>query len=538
MLHTARSYNGMVVSPHHLASEAGLAVLREGGNAIEAMVAAASTIAVVYPHMNGLGGDNFWLIRTPEGQVHAIDSCGQAASAASMDWYREQGHTNIPERGPLAALTVAGAVAGWQSALELSTKAMQGKLPLSRLLDDAIRYAREGVAVPATLANNAAAKFDQLEKVPGWKDRYAPNGKLIRESERLLQPEVSATLEQLVKAGLADFYNGDIATSIARDLQDAGSPLSRDDLQGFAAKVVEPLHLQLGEHALYNMPPPTQGLASLLLLAVFERLYKRQLCGEVDSFAYVHAIVESTKAAFRIRDSQVTDPDYMSRAAESFLDKKIIDQLESQVDPARAAPWPDAASSGDTVWLGAIDSNGCAVSFIQSIFWEFGSGLVLPGTGASWQNRGSSFSLDKNHHNCLQPGRRPFHTIQPALAVLGDGRVMPYGTMGGEGQPQTQAMLFTRHVYYQQSLQESVTAPRWLLGKTWGSDNTNLRIESGFDESVYAQLIAAEHDVERVGAFEEFMGHAGALVLHTKGEQQGMIEGAYDPRSDGKVAAF
>jgi len=309
-------------------------------------------------------------------------------------------------------------------------------------------------------------------------------------------------------------------------------------LQGFSAKVVEPLHLQLGKHSLYNMPPPTQGLASLLLLGVFDRLYKRQLCGDVDSFAYVHAIVESTKAAFRIRDSQVTDPDYMSKAAESYLDEKQIDQLEAQVDPARAAPWPDAASSGDTVWLGAIDSEGCAVSFIQSIFWEFGSGLVLPGSGASWQNRGSSFSLDKNHHNCLQPGRRPFHTIQPALAVLDDGRVMPYGTMGGEGQPQTQAMLFTRHVHYQQSLQQSVTAPRWLLGKTWGSDNTNLRIESGFDESVYSQLLAAEHDVERVGAFEEFMGHAGALVLHTQGEKQGLIEGAYDPRSDGKVAAF
>jgi len=538
MLHTARSYKGMVVSPHHLASEAGLAVLREGGNAIEAMVAAASTIAVVYPHMNGLGGDNFWLIRTPDGQVHAIDSCGQAASAASIDWYQERGCSSIPERGPMAALTVAGAVAGWHSALDLSRQSMQGKLPLSRLLEDAIHYAREGIAVPATLANNAAAKFDQLEGVSGWKNRYAPNGKLIKEAERLLQTEVSATLEHLAKAGLMDFYNGELADSIARDLQQAGSPLSREDFQGFAAKVVEPLHLPLREHSLYNMPPPTQGLASLLLLAVFDRLYQRQQCGEVDSFAYVHAIVESTKAAFRIRDSQVTDPDYMAQTAQSFLDEKQIDQLEAQIDTARAAPWPDAASSGDTVWLGAIDSQGCAVSFIQSIFWEFGSGLVLPGSGASWQNRGSSFSLDKNHHNCLQPGRRPFHTIQPALAVLGDGRVMPYGTMGGEGQPQTQAMLFTRHVHYKQSLQQSVTAPRWLLGKTWGSDNTNLRIERGFEESVYSQLIAAEHDVERVGAFEEFMGHAGALVLHTKGEHQGMIEGAYDPRSDGKVAAY
>jgi len=210
----------------------------------------------------------------------------------------------------------------------------------------------------------------------------------------------------------------------------------------------------------------------------------------------------------------------MQQPAESFLNSDTLDALVGRIDPARAAAWPDSGDTGDTVWLGAIDADGCAVSFIQSVFWEFGSGAILPATGVTWQNRGTSFSLDANHHNCLKPGRRPFHTIQPALAVFDDGRVMPYGTMGGEGQPQTQAMVFTRYAFGQQALQESVTAPRWLLGKTWGSEKTNLRIESRFDEEVYRRLIEAGHDLERVGAYE------------------GLIEGAADPRSDGQVAGW
>jgi len=186
------------------------------------------------------------------------------------------------------------------------------------------------------------------------------------------------------------------------------------------------------------------------------------------------------------------------------------------------------------VWMGAVDNEGRAVSFIQSIYWEFGSGTVLDETGITWQNRGTSFSLDPTHHNCLQPHRRPFHTIQPALAHLSDGRVMPYGTMGGEGQPQTQAMVFSRHVMHGQELQEAVTAPRWLLGRTWGAETTSLRIENRFDPSVIAALKAAGHPIEDVGAFDEVMGHAGALVHHPGG----LIEGAADPRGDGQAAGF
>ena len=345
----------------------------------------------------------------------------------------------------------------------------------------------------------------------------------------MILDRLAFTLDQLASDGLHDFYRGDLSRSIASDLEKLGSPLRQNDLERHEALTVTPLTTEVQGHSLYNMPPPTQGLASLLLLAVFDRLNVET----VDSFAYVHAIVEATKAAFTIRDRYVTDPAYMEVPAERFLDKLVIDELVSTIAMDKAAPWPQPAAAGDTVWLGAVDAEGRAVSFIQSLYWEFGSGVVLPETGIVWQNRGISFSLDEGHHNHLRPQRRPFHTIQPALARLKDGRVMAYGTMGGEGQPQTQAVIFTRHVLFGQKLQEAVTAPRWLLGRTWGEETTSLKIESRMDPHVVDQLRQAGHQVELVGPYEEMMGHAGALVYHP----DGLIEGASDPRSDGAVAA-
>ena len=529
MLQTARSYGGMVTAPHHLAAQAGLRVLNDGGNAIEAMIAAAAAITVVYPHMNALGGDNFWLFAEPGQGPVGIDACGAAAGLADIGFYKAQDHDVIPSRGPLAALTVAGAVSGWSAAFEHSRNVWDGRLPLSRLLEDAIYHAENGVAVTETLARNTATKRDQLADVPGFAETFLNGGEPYGEGERLILERLAATLDQLAHDGLHDFYRGDLARSIASDLEKLGSPLRKDDLERHHALAVTPLSLEVEGHRLFNMPPPTQGLASLLLLGVFDRLNVQS----AEDFAFVHGLVEATKAAFSIRDRYVTDPAHMDVPAERFLDSKVIDELASGISPERAAPWPQAEPGGDTVWLGAVDAEGRAVSFIQSLYWEFGAGVVLPETGIVWQNRGTSFSLDENHHNHLEPHRRPFHTIQPALAQLNDGRTMAYGTMGGEGQPQTQAMMFARHVLFGQSLQHAVTAPRWLLGKTWGEETTSLKIEDRFDADLIAMLTTAGHDVQVVGPFEEFMGHAGALVHHP----DGLIEGASDPRSDGAVAA-
>src|SRR5262249_39954105 len=227
---------------------------------------------------------------------------------------------------------------------------------------------------------------------------------------------------------------------------------------------------------------------------------------------------ECTKAAFRIRDVAATDPRYVRAPPAAYLTNAAIADLAKGIDLAHARPWPEAKlDAGDTVWMGAIDGAGRAVSFIQSTYWEFGSGLVLPGTGVNWQNRGASFSLDPDSPNALLPWKKPYHTLNPALARLDDGRIMIYGAMGGDGQPQTQAAVFTRYVLHGLGLQAAVTAPRWLLGRTWGSHSATLKLEGRFPEAVFTALHEAGHNIERVSAFTPVMGHAGALVLHPGG---------------------
>ncbi len=531
MLKTRYAYGGMVTAPHHLAAEAGLSVLREGGNAIEAMVAMAAAVAVVYPHMNSIGGDGFWLVAEPGGTVHGIDACGAAAAAATPDFYRDRGHDSIPQRGPLAALTVAGAVSGWAKALELSAQ-FGGRLPLDRLFADAVRHGRDGVAVTAGQRRLTRDKLDGLADAPGFAESYLMiDGRPPHEGERLVQPRLAATLEQLARAGLDDFYRGDLATTIAADLAAAGSPVAAADLAAHAARFVEPLSTTIAAGTLYNMTPPTQGLASLMILALFDRLGVGADAAE--GFDHVHGLVEATKRAFLVRDAHVTDPAHMTRGAHEFLDPGFLDAEAARIDRARALPWPQVAAPGDTVWLGAIDGEGRAVSFIQSTYWEFGAGIVLGRAGFLWQNRGVSFSLDEGAANPLMPGRKPFHTLNPALARLADGRVMVYGNMGGEGQPQSQAAVFSRYAMFGQGLQAAVSAPRWLLGRTWGASSTSLKLESRFDPALVRQLADAGHAVELLDeSFSDTMGHAGALVRRA----DGVIEGAVDPRSDGAVA--
>jgi gamma-glutamyltranspeptidase/glutathione hydrolase len=527
MLNTATAYGGMAVAPHHLAAEAGGAILREGGTAAEAMVAMAAAIAVVYPHMNAIGGDGFWILAEPGREPVGIDACGGAVKAATPELYA--GRPAIPSRGPLAALTVAGTVSGWQAALAATT-GWGGRLPLARLLADAVRHAADGVAVTVSQHALTTEKLPELKDVPGFADTFLVDGRVPAVGQRLCQPALSATLEHLGRTGLDGFYKGDVAHALAADLAAAGSPLTLADLQSHRPLTLRPLSVRLAAGTVYNMPPPTQGVASLMILALFERLGVT----EAEGFAHIHGLVEATKQAFIVRNAHVWDPAYMAKPAENFLEPSFLDGLAARIDPARALPWPQPASPGDTIWMGAIDRAGRAVSFIQSIYWEFGSGVVSRQTGVLWQNRGISFGLAEGHPNRLVPGRRPFHTLNPALARFADGRVMSYGTMGGEGQPQTQAAVFSRYALFGQPLQAAVTAPRWLLGRTWGSDSTNLKLEGRFPPAVIDALRAAGHDVEMVADFTDLMGHAGAVVRHP----DGLLEGAADPRSDGRVAAL
>nr|WP_294813270.1 gamma-glutamyltransferase [uncultured Sphingomonas sp.] len=522
MLHSVRAHRGMVTAPHHLAAQAGLGVLQDGGNAIEATVAVAATLAVVYPHMTGIGGDGFWLVAELDGTTWAIDACGAAAAAADLALYA--GLDAVPTRGSLAANTVAGTISGWQAALARSG----GTLPLARLLRDAIHFAECGVAVTKSGADILSAKGAELRHQPGaWAATYdgCAEGALLR------QPALGATLRRLAEEGLDAFYRGSLATDIARELQALGSPVALSDLQLHAAATPDPLHVRVGDVALFNTAPPTQGIASLLILALAHRLPTAQ----VESFAHVHGLVEATKQAFLYRDRHVGDPAYMQVDPQALLDDAAaLDAMAARIDGERALPWPHPPQLGDTCWFGAADAAGRVVSCIQSTYFEFGSGVVLPETGITWQNRGSSFRLIPEGWNALKPGRKPFHTLNPALARFDDGRVMAYGTMGGEGQPQTQAAIFSRYAWHGVPLQEAITRPRWLLGRTWGEESMTLKFEDRFDAALYAQLREAGHQVELVDAFTSMMGHAGAIVRHASGA----LEGATDPRSDGQVAAW
>ena len=511
-----------VAAPHTLAAEAGRDILLQGGNAVEAMVAMAASIAVVYPHMNAIGGDGFWMIRDPRGKVRAIEACGFAGQNATRAVYEAIG--GIPTRGPMAALTVPGAIGGWKIALELAA-AFGGKLPHGEIIARAVAQAREGVPVSPSEERSQPRDGGGLYEIPNFRETYFHDGKppvagVLRRQDKLAQ-----TLAQLADEGFDDFYRGDVAREIAADLEEIGSPVTRADLKAYEARWREPLSIKTRGATLYNTPVPTQGLASLLILGICERLGAK----DVDSVDHAHAMIEATKRAFVHRDRACIDFEIAIEDFEGLLSPASLQAEADAIDMKRAAPWPLPPAKGDTIWMGAIDGEGFAVSYIQSIYWEYGSGVALPKTGVLMQNRGIAFSLDPAHPRALKPGRRPFHTLNPPLAVFADGRVMSYGSMGGDGQPQFQAQVYSR-IAAGQKLARAVAAPRWLWGRTWGADSITVKVEAAFDDSLAAGLARRGHEIERLPeARQDAFGHAGALRRGLKGE----IEATHDPRADG-----
>ena len=529
MSETAVYSRAAVAAPHVFAAAAGRDVLAQGGDAIEAMVAMAATISVVYPHNVAIGGDGFWLIREPSGRVRAIEACGYAGAGASIAAYGTLGLDAVPLRGPLAALTVPGALGGWALALELS-RARGGRLPVSLLLEDAVRRARDGYPVSASEARLDPRSDPDLGAAPGFAEAFMVDGKPAEAGTPRRAPRLADALEQLGRAGLADFYRGDVGREIAADLERIGSPITRDDLLRYRAEWREPLTLRLKMATLYNTPAPTQGLAALTMLGLYERLGPRR----PEGFAHAHALIEAAKRAMAIRDQACVDFAQVTHDFAALLSPANLDREAALIDMRRAAPWPLKPDKGGTVWMGAIDAAGLAVSFIQSVFWDYGSGCVLPRTGVLMQNRGAAFSLDAKARNPLVPGRRPFHTLNPALALFDDGRVLPYGSKGADGQPQFQAQVFTR-IAAGEPLVAALAAPRHYFTRAFGEPAATVKLEDGYDDSIAAALAAAGHVIERKRAAErDLFGHAGALMRAPKGD----IAAAHDPRSDGGAAGL
>jgi gamma-glutamyltranspeptidase/glutathione hydrolase len=284
--------------------------------------------------------------------------------------------------------------------------------------------------------------------------------------------------------------------------------------------------------SVYNVAPPTQGVVSLLILGILDTLDIGAT--DKDGADYIHLCVEAAKQAFGVRDRHVTDPAYMTVDAQDLLSDAAIEALAMRIDRRRAAPWGEGRGPADTIWMGVIDGAGRAVSFIQSLYHEYGAGIVLRESGINWQNRGCSFSLDEHARNALRPGRKPFHTLNPALALLDDGTTMVYGSMGGDGQPQTQSAVFTRCAVFGMSPEAAIAAPRWLLGRTWGQTSDTLKLESRFRSDVVEDLRSRGHEVELLDPYDAVVGHAGAILR----DARGVLRGGSDPRSDGGVAAW
>jgi gamma-glutamyltranspeptidase/glutathione hydrolase len=534
----------MVSTPHYLASASGLEALRRGGSAVDAAIAANATLCVAYPHMAGLGGDGFWLIADPDsGGVKALDASGPAARLATRDYYRSRGCSDeIPARGPLAALTTPGVVDGWRAAHE-----RYGRLPWASLFADASEYAGNGVAITRSLADWLAADDSILRQFQDTARIFLPVSRAQREGAILVQADLARTFEQLAASGArATFYEGPIAERICAALAAAGSPLRADDFANYRARWVEPISTTYRGYTILQMPPSTQGFAALQILNLLEGF---DVASWGDGTAdYYHHIVEAVKIAFADRDEWLTDPEFVAIPLEQLLSKdyaaarrKLIDEKQAltgdRLEPGLryGTSFDRRSPGGDTAYLCACDANGLVVSKIQSIYHDFGSAVMGGDTGIVMQNRGCFFSLDDRHPNRLEPGKRTFHTIIPALMLEGGEAVLAYGTMGGEGQPQTQAALVTRLIDFSYDVQQAIEAPRWLMGRTWGMESRDLWLESRISDETARELRLRGQPVKIAGRWDGSLGHAQAIRIH---RENGWFEGGADPRGDGAAMGY
>lgn len=535
--------NGVVSTPHHLASTTGLEVLQSGGSAVDAAIAANAVLCVTYPHMCGLGGDGFWLIAEPSGRVHAIDASGPAAAGATLDDYVAHSRDGqIPARGARAALTVPGAVDGWRLAHERF-----GKLPWDSLFVAAIGYARDGVPVSRSLADWLAQDEPILANHPDTAAVYLPGGRVLRDGDRLVQSDLGRSLEEIAGEGARDgFYEGTAAERICAAVRPQGSPLAPEDFAGFQAEWVTPISTTYRGYEVYEMPPSTQGFAAL---QIFNLLDGYDVAGWGEGTAdYYHHMSEAVKVAFADRDEWLTDPRFVDIPLDRLISREYADERRHLIDPDRALavgtvpagipyPRPHATREpeGDTCYFTAADGEGMVVSLIQSIYHDFGSAVVGGDTGIILQNRGAFFALDEDHPNHLQPGKRTFHTLAPAL-LLEDGRpYLAFGSMGGEGQPQSQAAMVTRMVDFGYDVQQAIEAPRWLMGRTWGTPSRTMSLEGRIGDEVVRELKRRGQPVQMVTGWNDNMGHAQAIRVD---HERGFFEGGADPRGDGAALGY
>ncbi len=526
-----RCVNGVVASPHYLASMAGARVLADGGNAVDAAVATNAALTVVYPHMCALGGDAFWLIQVDgEQQPRGLNGSGRAPAVARLEWFQERGIAEMPHRGMLP-VTVPGAVDSWATALEA-----HGTRSLDQVLAPAIQYASEGFPVSAKLAAAIEHATELLEQNPAAASVYLPSGRPPRTGELLVQSDLGRSLELLARQGRDALYRGSLGSAIAATSRRLGGLLDEADLARHRSDWVDPIRTTYRGTTIFELPPPTQGILALEMLKLAEG-YDLNLLGPA-SAGLTHLLVEAKKLAYLDRDRYLTDPDFAEIPTERLLSSEYAAAQRERVDPARAQSHAPAAAypQGDTIALCTADRWGNAVTLIQSIYMGFGSGVMADGTGIMLQNRGAYFSLQPSHPNRIAPNKRTFHTLIPGMAFR-DGRPwLVFGTMGADGQPQTHVQVLTNMIDFGMNVQEAIEAPRWLSGRfVLGDPPDVLNLEARFADAVLADLEARGHQVRRLEAWAEVMGHAQAIEVDPS---SGVLAGGADPRGDGAAIGW
>ncbi|MBB6692950.1 gamma-glutamyltransferase [Cohnella xylanilytica] len=516
----------MVVSPHHLATAAGARILQKGGNAFDAAVAVSACLAVVYPHMTGLGGDAFWLTyERGERAVRVYNASGRSGRLATRDRFADE--AEIPRRGIRSALTVPGMADGWSAVLS-----EYGRLTLADVLEPAIGYALEGCPVSRDLHETTAARADTLRREPITAGIYLPGGRVPAIGSPLVQRELGETLRALAAGGRDAFYRGDVARRIAAYAAQHGGLLALEDFENYRGQWTAPIIGSYRGHELYQAPPNSQGFTGILTAHILEN-FDLKAAGH-GTFEYYHLIVEAIKRSFADRDRYLTDPDFADIPLDRLLSKEYAAELAGGIDRKRALPARTEPVGSDTAYAAVVDGEGNAVSFIQSLYFEYGSAATAGDTGILLQNRGSFFSLDPNHPNRLEPDKRTFHTLMPAMAFRDGEPFLLYGTQGGEGQPQTQTALLTRMVDFGMDPQSAVSEPRWVWGRTWGEPTQELKLESRISAEAVKRLEEAGHAVRLAGEYDGIVGHAHAIRI----DGNGFRSGGTDPRCDGAAIGW
>ncbi len=518
---------GMVAAPHYLAAEAGLDLLKAGGNAIDAAIAASAMLQVVYPFVCGLGGDVFMMIyEAKSGKLYGLNGSGRSAGSATIERYHELGYTTMPVRG-IHTVTIPGCADGWGTAAERF-----GKLGLTRALMPAIEYAEDGFAIGPDLhhALTLARVFPDIHR--SWHTHFLPDGTVPPVGSIMRFPTLARTLRALVNEGSETFYRGALANQIAAFFAREGGLITREDLAAHHSEWVTPLSVPFSGLDVYEMPPNTQGVTALQMLGMLERRHdvgNNPLAPET-----VHIEVEAKKLAFADRATYLTDPVYMRVNPAALIDASYLDRRGALIDATRAQSSAAPGSfTGDTIYLCTADQEGNVVSLIQSNYMGFGSGVVVDDTGIVLQNRGAYFSLDPAAANALAPAKRTLHTLIPSMALRNGRPALVFGTMGGDGQAQTHLQVYTALARFGLNIQQALEMPRWVHGADAGQEV--LLVEGRFPSETVTALRQLGHVVQVGEDWLSTMGYAQGIVFDM---QNGVMQGGSDPRAEGIAAGW